>query len=98
MVDHGATPYFVLATIGGACAVTFIAFQVNSILGEQVERCASSWLVIWLAPSLPVIVFCDTLPRANAGAWSFDIYNDAAVAYPMRIRAVACAWTDGLGH
>jgi MFS family permease len=108
MVDHGATPHFVFATIAGAYAVTFVAFQLNSWLGERVERrdvlffmallFAGSWLVIWLAPSLPVIVICYALSRVGTGLWLFNLYNYTAVAYPTRIRAVAFAWTDGLGH
>ena len=108
MVDHGATPHFVFATIAGAYAVTFVAFQLNSRLGERVERrdvmffmallFAASWLVIYLSPSLPVIVIFYSLSRVGTGLWLFNLYNYTAVAYPTRIRAVAFAWTDGLGH
>ena len=108
MVDHGASPHFVFATIAAAYALLFVAFQVNSWLGERVERrdvlCAmgvlfaASWIVIWLYPSLPVIVVFYALSRVGTGLWLFNMYNYTAVAYPTRIRAVAFAWTDGIGH
>ena len=108
MVDHGATPHFVFATIAGAYALTFVAFQVNSWLGERVERrdvlffmallFSASWLVIYLSPSLTVIVIFYALSRVGTGLWLFNLYNYTAVAYPTRIRSVAFAWTDGLGH
>lgn len=108
MVDHGASSHFVFATIAGAYGVTFIAFQINSWLGERVERrdvlCAmgmlfaASWLVIYLNPTLTVIVIFYALSRVGTGLWLFNLYNYTAVAYPTRIRSVAFAWTDGLGH
>jgi MFS family permease len=61
MVDHGATPHFVFATIAGAYAVTFLAFQLNAWLGERIERrevmffmallFAASWLIIYMSPA-----------------------------------------------
>jgi len=108
MVDHGASPHFVFATFAGAYGLLFVAFQVNSWLGERVERrdvlCAmgvlfaASWIVIYLYPSLPVIVVFYALSRIGTGLWLFNMYNYTAVAYPTRIRAVAFAWTDGIGH
>jgi MFS family permease len=108
MVDHGATPHFVFATIAGAYAVTFLAFQLNAWLGERIEwrevmffmalLFAASWLIIYMSPSLPVIVIFYALSRVGTGLWLFKLYNYTAVAYPTRIRAVAFAWTDGLGH
>jgi len=108
MVDHGASPHFVFGTIAAAYALLFVAFQVNSWLGERVERrdvlCAmgvlfaASWIVIYLYPSLPVIVIFYALSRVGTGLWLFNLYNYTAVAYPTRIRAVAFAWTDGIGH
>ena len=38
MVDHGATAHFVFLTFACAYAVTFVAFQVNSRLGDRIER------------------------------------------------------------
>jgi MFS transporter, putative metabolite:H+ symporter len=108
MVDHGASAHFVFLTFAVAYAVTFVAFQVNSRLGERVERrdvmCGMaglfilSWIVIYLVPSLPVIAVFFALARIGTGLWLFNLYNYTAVAYPTRIRARAFAWTDGLGH
>ena len=108
MVDHGASPHFVFATIAGAYALTFVAFQVNASFGERVERrdvlfamgllFAGSWLIIWLWPNLPVIVVFYSLSRVGTGLFLFNLYNYTAVAYPTRMRAMAFAWTDGLGH
>jgi MFS family permease len=108
MVDHGASAHFVFLTFAVAYAITFVAFQVNSHLGERVERrdvmfgmaglFILSWIVIYLAPSLAVIAVFFTLARIGTGLWLFNLYNYTAVAYPTRIRARAFAWTDGLGH
>jgi hypothetical protein len=55
-------------------------------------------VVIWLYPSLPVIAVFYALSRVGTGLWLFNLYNYTAVSYPTRIRSVAFAWTDGLGH
>ncbi len=86
----------------------FIGFQVNARFGEGVERrsvlflmgvvFALSWIIAWLVPSLPVIAACYVVSRVGTGLWLFNLYNYTAVAFPTRIRAMAFAWTDGLGH
>jgi MFS family permease len=108
MVDHGATAHQVFLTLAVAYAVLFAAFQFNAWLGEGVERrdviavmallFAASWVVAWMVPSLPVIAICYIVSRIGTGLFLFNLYNYTAVAYPTRIRAVAFAWTDGLGH
>jgi len=108
MVDHGASAHFVFLSIAGAYLLLFMGFQVNSWLGERVERrdvlCfsgllfAGSWLVIWLHPTLTTIAIFYALSRVGTGLWLFNLYNYTAVSYPTRIRATAFAWTDGLGH
>ena len=108
MVDHGATPHEVFLTIAAAYAVLFVAFQVNARLGERVERrdviavmatlFAACWLVAWAVPTLAVIATCYIISRIGTGLFLFNLYNYTAVAYPTRIRSVAFAWTDGLGH
>jgi hypothetical protein len=54
--------------------------------------------VAWAVPSLAVIAVCYIFSRIGTGLFLFNLYNYTAVAYPTRIRAVAFAWTDGLGH
>ena len=49
-------------------------------------------------PSLSVIALCYIVSRIGTGLFLFNLYNYTAVAYPTRIRAMAFAWTDGLGH
>ena len=108
MVDHGATAHEVFLTIAAAYAALFVAFQVNARLGEGVERrdviavmatlFAACWLVAWAVPSLAVIAGCYIISRIGTGLFLFNLYNYTAVAYPTRIRSVAFAWTDGLGH
>ena len=108
MVDHGATAHEVFLTLAAAYGVLFIAFQVNARLGEQVERrdvialmatlFAACWLVAWVIPTLSVIIICYIISRIGTGLFLFNLYNYTAVAYPTRIRSVAFAWTDGLGH
>jgi putative MFS transporter len=108
MVDHGATPHFVFLSIAAAYGVLFVGFQINSWLGERVERrdvlCfaavlfAAAWIVIYLYPSLTVIAVCYAISRVGTGLYLFNLYNYTAVAYPTRIRSIAFAWTDGLGH
>jgi putative MFS transporter len=108
MQDHGASAHFVFGTIAVAYAVLFVAFQVNARLGERVERrdviatmallFAACWVVAWMVPTLAVIAGAYIISRIGTGLFLFNLYNYTAVAYPTRIRAVAFAWTDGLGH
>ncbi len=108
MVDHGATPHFVFLVIAAAYAALFVGFLVNGRLGERVERrsviCAMgllfavAWVVAWLVPDLTVIALCYIVSRIGTGLYLFNLYNYTAVAYPTRIRSMAFAWTDGLGH
>jgi len=108
MVDHGATAHEVFLTIAAAYAALFVAFQINARIGEGVERrdviavmavlFAACWMVAWAAPSLAVIAVCYIFSRIGTGLFLFNLYNYTAVAYPTRIRSVAFAWTDGLGH
>jgi len=108
MVDHGGSAHGVFGTAAAAYVVLFIGFQVNARLGEDVERrdvialmallFAACWIVAWLVPSLWVIALCYIISRIGTGLFLFNLYNYTAVAYPTRIRAVAFAWTDGLGH
>jgi putative MFS transporter len=108
MVDHGANAHFVFLTVAAAYVLLFLAFQVNARLGERIERrtvlCASAllfaacWVVIYLYPTLWVIAVFYAISRIGTGLYLFNLYNYTAVAYPTRVRAIAFAWTDGLGH
>ena len=109
MVDHGATAHFVFLTIAAAYAVLFVAFQVNARLGERVER---RDVIAVMATAVRGVLggglggaersrsssVCYIISRIGTGLFLFNLYNYTAVAYPTRIRAVAFAWTDGLGH
>jgi putative MFS transporter len=108
MVDHGGNAHFVFLTIAVAYAALFVGFLVNARLGESVERreviftmgvlFAAAWIVAWFVPNLWVIAGCYVVSRIGTGLFLFNLYNYTAVAYPTRIRSMAVAWTDGLGH
>jgi putative MFS transporter len=108
MVDHGGSAHFVFGITAVAYGVTFLAFLVNSWLGERVERrdvifamgilFAAAWIVAWLVPSLTVIALCYIVGRVGTSLFLFNLYNYTAVAYPTRVRSMAFAFTDGLGH
>ena len=98
----------VFGTVAAAYMALFVGFQINARLGERVERrdvialmallFAACWIVAWLVPTLTVIAVCFVISRVGTGLFLFNLYNYTAVAYPTRIRSVAFAWTDGLGH
>ena len=108
MVDHGATAHFVFLTFAVGSLVVFAAFQVNARISDAIERrdvmftmaClfAGCFVVVYLAPNLWVIAVFFVASRIGVGLWLFNLYNYTAGAYPTRIRAIAFAWTDGLGH
>ena len=108
MVDHGVTPHFVFMTFTIGYVVQFLGFQLNSRLGERVERrdtlCllgvvfALAWIVVYFFPSPAVMATAVTIGRVCTGLFLFNLYNYTAVAFPTRVRSVAFAWTDGLGH
>ena len=108
MVDHGVTPHFVFLTFTAAYAATFVAFQINAMLGERVERrdtlfvlgfvFAAAWIVAWMCPFPIAIAVCVIVGRICTTLFLFNLYNYTAVSFPTRIRSAAFAWTDGLGH
>jgi putative MFS transporter len=108
MVDHGGSAHFVFLTIAVAYAVLFIAFLINARFGETVERrnvlflmgllFSLSWIVAWAIPTLAVVAICYVISRVGTGLWLFNLYNYTAVAFPTRVRSMAFAWTDGIGH
>ncbi len=108
MADHGGSATFVFLTLAVAYGVLFVALQVNARISESVERrdviasmatlFAASWVVAWAVPNLWVIAVAYVISRIGTGLFLFNLYNYTAVAYPTRIRAMAFAWTDGLGH
>lgn len=108
MVDHGGSAHFVFLTVAVAYAVVFVAFLANARLGEAVERrnvlfvmgvlFSLSWIVAWLVPNLMVVAVCYVVSRIGTSLWLFNLYNYTAVAFPTRIRSMAFAWTDGIGH
>jgi putative MFS transporter len=108
MVDHGVTPHFVFLTFTLAYAATFVAFMLNSALGEGVERrdtlfalgivFAMAWTIAYFYPSPMMLAVCVIIGRICTTLFLFNLYNYTAVSFPTRIRSVAFAWTDGLGH
>jgi hypothetical protein len=108
MVDHGVSSHFVFGTFIAAYAATFVAFQINSRLGEGLERrdtmfvlCivfSLAWTVAYLYPEPYVMATCVVIGRICTTLVLFNLYNYTAVSFPTRIRSVAFAWTDGLGH
>ena len=108
MVDHGKTSEFFFTLAAGAALVIFIAFLVNARLGEKVERkdvllatsliFAVGWAIMYFLPSTAGFIIGYILSRIGTALFLFNLYNYTAVAFPTRIRSVAFAWTDGLGH
>jgi putative MFS transporter len=108
MVDHGVSPHFVFLTFTVAYAVTFFAFQLNAAFGEGVERrdtmfvlgvvFSLAWVVAYFYPVGMVMAACVIIGRICTTLFLFNLYNYTAVSFPTRIRSVAFAWTDGLGH
>jgi MFS family permease len=108
MKGHGASAHFVFLTFAIGAVVVFFAFQMNARISEAVERrdvmfamaClfAAAFVVVYLAPNLWVIAVFFIVSRIGVSLWLFNLYNYTAVSYPTRFRAVAFAWTDGLGH
>ncbi|MBV8736540.1 MAG: hypothetical protein JO007_04640 [Alphaproteobacteria bacterium] len=58
----------------------------------------AAWIVIYFLPSPPIIAVFPTISRIGVALWLFNPHNYTAIAYPIRIRSRAFAWTDGLGH
>jgi MFS family permease len=108
MVDHGTTSHFVFMTFTVAYAATFVGFQINSWMGESVERrdtlfvlgvvFALAWIVAYFYPLPMIMATCVVIGRVCTTLFLFNLYNYTAVSFPTRIRSVAFAWTDGLGH
>ena len=108
MVDHGVDAHFVFMALTVGYMLSFVAFQFNAWLGERVERrdtllffgvlFAAVWMVVWLVPTPPVMFAGFAVGRICTSLFLFNLYNYTAVSFPTRIRSVAFAWTDGLGH
>ncbi len=108
MIDHGKDPEFFFALAAGAALVIFAAFLVNARLGEKVERrdvllfmavlFTVGWAIMYVLPTTSGFIVGYILSRIGTSLFLFNLYNYTAVAFPTRIRSVAFAWTDGLGH
>jgi MFS family permease len=108
MVDHGQNAAFVFGLAAAIAGVVFVAFLINAWLGERVERkdvlvataiiFSIGWVIQYVYPTTAGFIVGATLARIGTALFLFNLYNYTAVAFPTRIRAVAFAWTDGLGH
>jgi MFS family permease len=108
MVDHGKHAEFVFWLAVAAALVIFFAFLVNARLGEKVERkdvlvvtallFTVGWVIMYFSPTTTGFIVGYILSRIGTALFLFNLYNYTAVAFPTRIRSVAFAWTDGLGH
>jgi hypothetical protein len=59
---------------------------------------SAAWTVAYLYPLPMVMAVCVVIGRICTTLFLFNLYNYTAVSFPTRIRSVAFAWTDGLGH
>jgi len=108
MVDHGKNSEFFFTLSAFIALVIFAAFLLNARIGERVERknvlvataliFSVGWIIQYFLPTTEGFIVGHTLSRVGTALFLFNLYNYTAVAFPTRIRAVAFAWTDGLGH
>ncbi len=108
MIDHHQNVEFFFTLAAAAAIVIFIAFLLNARLGEKVERrdvllamallFSVGWGIMYLWPTTNGFIVGYILSRIGTALFLFNLYNYTAVAFPTRIRSVAFAWTDGLGH
>jgi len=108
MVDHGFEVEFFFTLAMVASGITFIAFLLNARLGETVERknvlfaisgvFALGCAFMYLFPNPVMMSIGYILSRIGTSLFLFNLYNYTAICFPTRIRSVAFAWTDGLGH
>ena len=108
MIDHGQDAEFFFLLAAGAALVIFAAFLINARLGEKVERrdvllfmallFTIGWVIMYFMPTTSGFIVGYILSRIGTALFLFNLYNYTAVAFPTRIRSVAFAWTDGLGH
>ena len=108
MVDHGGSPHFVFLVYTAAYAFVFLAFLANAWARDRVERrdvifamtvlFSLAMAAMYLVPTPAAMAVAFTTGRIGTFLWLFNMYNYTAVAFPTRIRSVAFAWTDGLGH
>lgn len=108
MIDHGQDVEFFFLLAAAAALVIFAAFLINARLGEKVERrdvllfmallFTIGWVIMYFMPTTSGFIVGYILSRIGTALFLFNLYNYTAVAFPTRIRSVAFAWTDGLGH
>jgi MFS family permease len=108
MVDHGKNSEFFFTLSAFIALVIFGAFLLNARIGERVERknvlvataliFSVGWIIQYFLPTTEGFIVGHTLSRVGTALFLFNLYNYTAVSFPTRIRSVAFAWTDGLGH
>jgi MFS family permease len=108
MIDHGKDVEFFFTLAAATSFVIFVAFLLNARLGETIERkdvllstavlFSVGWAIMYFLPSTSGFIVGYILSRIGTALFLFNLYNYTAVAFPTRIRSVAFAWTDGLGH
>ncbi len=107
--SRGYSAGFVFALTAWAGVVATVAYIINAIIGDRVERkytqlvgailFAGSWYLLYVTHhNTPLIVVLYIVQNIGIVLWLWSMYTYIPSNYPTRMRSLGTGWTDGMGH
>ena len=106
--SRGYSASFVFALTAWAGLAGGIAYLINALIGDRVERkwtqlagailFAGGWYGVYNVHNTPGVVVLYMVASIGTVLWLWSMYVYIPANYPTRMRGLGTGWTDGLGH
>jgi MFS family permease len=106
--SRGYSAGFVFALTAWAGVVATVAYILNAIIGDRIERkwtqlvgailFAGGWFGLYAVHNTPAIVILYIIQNIGIVLWLWSMYTYIPGNYPTRMRSLGTGWTDGVGH
>jgi putative MFS transporter len=106
--SRGYSAGFVFALTAWAGFAGGIAYLLNALVGDRVERkwtqlvgailFAGGWYGVYNVHNTPGVVTLYMVASIGTVLWLWSMYVYIPANFPTRMRGLGTGWTDGLGH